>query len=174
MPNQHNTEILRDTQERIRDIRGIYLADFSGMSVEKLSLLRKRCREQQVQVRVVKNTLLKRAFNHAGITALDPFLAGPTGLVFSPANEMAPAKILFDFAKEHERPRIKAAVVDGRLFDDRAIALLATLPSREVLLSQVLATFIAPMTQFLAAVDATLRLPAVMADVLEREKQKTT
>jgi len=171
MSTPQKIEILRDTQERIREVRGIYLADFSGMSVEKLSLLRKRCREQQVQFRVIKNTLLKRAFNDRGITELDPFLEGPTGLVFSPGNEMSPAKILADFAREHERPRIKAAVVDGRLFDDKAIAVLATLPSREVLLSQLLSTFIAPMTQFLGAIDATLRLPAIMADVLEREKQ---
>src|SRR6185295_18653799 len=151
MPTPQKIEILSDTQERIRDVRGIYLADFSGMSVEKLSLLRKRCREQKVQFRVIKNTLLKRAFNERGITELDAFLEGPTGLVFSTVSEMAPAKILADFAKEHEKPRIKAAVVDGRLFDDKAIAVLATLPSHEVLLSQLLATVIAPMTTFLAA-----------------------
>ena len=172
MPTPQKEQILKDTSERIQDVRGIYLADFSGMSVEKLSLLRKRCRDQQVQFHVIKNTLLKRAFNERGITDLDRFLEGPTGLVFSPVNEMSPAKILADFAREHERPRIKAAVVDGRLFDDKAIATLATLPSREVLLSQVLATLIAPMTTFLAAIQATLVLPAVMADVLEREKSK--
>jgi large subunit ribosomal protein L10 len=141
------------------------------MSVETLSALRSKCREQKVQFRVIKNTLLKRAFNARGITALDDFLVGPTGLVFSADNEMSPAKILTDFAKQHERPRIKAAVVDGRLYDEAAIAALAKLPSREVLLSQVLATFIAPMTQFLAAVEATIALPAVMADVLAREKE---
>jgi large subunit ribosomal protein L10 len=174
MPTPQKIEILHDTQERIRDVQGIYLADFSGMSVEKLSMLRKRCREQQVQFRVIKNTLLKLAFHDRGVTELDPYLEGPTGLVFSPVNEMAPAKILADFAKEHERPRIKAAVVNGRLFDEKAIAVLATLPSREVLLSQLLATLIAPMSQFLAAIDATLRLPAVMADVLEKERQKAS
>lgn len=174
MPTPQKIEILRDTQERIRDVRGLYLADFTGMSVEKLSMLRKNCREQGVQFRVIKNTLLKRAFNERGITELDPFLDGPTGLVFSPDNEMSPARILADFAKAHERPRIKAAVVDGRLFDEKAIAVLATLPSREILLSQVLSVFIAPMTQFLGAIEATLRLPAVMADVLEREKQKAS
>jgi large subunit ribosomal protein L10 len=174
MPTPQKTAILQDTQDRIREVRGLYLADFSGMSVEKLSLLRKRCREQQVQFKVIKNTLLKRAFHERGITELDPFLEGPTGLVFSPVSEMTPAKILSDFAKEHERPRIKAAVLDGRLFEEKAIATLATLPSREVLLSQILSTFIAPMTQFLAAIDATLRLPAVMAEVLEKEKQKAS
>ena len=87
---------------------------------------------------------------------------------------MVPARILTEFAKEHEKPRIKAAVLDGQLFDHRAIAQLAKLPSREVLLAQLLAVFVAPMTQFLAAVDATLRLPAVMAMVLEQEKSKAT
>jgi large subunit ribosomal protein L10 len=170
MPNAEKQQILDATQERIRDVRGFYLADFSGMTVQSLSLLRQKCREQQVQFHVIKNTLLKRAFNARGITELDDYLVGPTGLVFSPVSEMSPARILADFAKAHEKPRIKAAVVDGRLFDEKAIGVLATLPSREVLLSQVLATFIAPMTQFLAAVEATLALPAVMADVLERER----
>jgi large subunit ribosomal protein L10 len=174
MPTPEKVQILQDTSERIAGVRGLYLADLSGMTVEKVSLLRKKCREQQVQVRVIKNTLLKRAFNARGISELDAHLVGPTGLVFSTVDEMVPAKILTDFAKEHEKPRIKAAVVDGRLFDDKAIAKLALLPSREVLLSQLLSTFIAPMTQFLAAVDATLRLPATMADVLERERQKAS
>jgi len=172
MSTPEKEQILRDTESRISGVRGIYLADFSGMSVEKLSLLRKKCREQQVQFRVIKNTLLKRAFNAHGISALDPYLEGPTGLVFSPVSEVTPAKILSDFAKEHERPRIKAAVVEGRLFDDQAIKTLAGLPSREVMLSQVLSVAIAPLTQFLAAVEATLRLPATMADVLEKEKGK--
>jgi large subunit ribosomal protein L10 len=87
---------------------------------------------------------------------------------------MAPAKILADFAKEHERPRMKAAVVDGRLFDEQEVKVLATLPSRDVLLAQVLSVFIAPMTQFLAVIDATLRLPATMADVLEKERSKAS
>lgn len=174
MSTPQKIQILQETTERLTGVKGVFLADLSGMTVEKVTLLRRRCREQQVQVKVVKNTLLKRAFNAHGITALDPFLIGPTGVVFSPASEVSPAKILAEFAKEHERPRVKAAVVEGRLFDEAAIKVLATLPSREVLLSQVLSTFIAPMTQFLAAIDATLRLPATMADVLERERSKAS
>ena len=173
MPTAEKEQILQDTSDRIREVQGLYLTDFSGMNVHTLSLLRRKCREQSVEFHVIKNTLLKRAFNARGITELDDFLVGPTGLVFSPKSEVSPAKILSDFAKEHERPRIKAAVVNGQLFDEKAVATLATLPSREVLLSQVLATFIAPLTQLLAAIDATLALPAVMADVLEKERAKT-
>ena len=174
MPTPQKESVLKDTAERIADVRGIYLADFSGMTVEKLSLLRKKCREEGVQFRVIKNTLLKRAFNGRGITELDDHLVGNTGLVFSLTNEMIPARILVDFAKEHEKPKVKAAVVDGRLYDSKAIAQLAKLPSREVLLSQVLSTFIAPMTQFLAAVNAALSTPANMVDALAREKSKAS
>jgi len=172
MPTPEKERIVQETTARLQGVRGVFLADLSGMTVESVSRLRRKCREQRIQVRVVKNTLLKRALNASGITALDDHLVGPTGVVFSADSEMAPAKVLVDFAKETSRPRVKAAIVDGRLFDDKAIAVLATLPSREVLLSQLLSTFIAPMTQFLAAIEATLRLPAIMADVLEREKSK--
>jgi large subunit ribosomal protein L10 len=173
MPTAEKQRIIEDTSQRLDGVRGVFLADFSGMTVEKVSLLRKKCREQRIEFHVVKNTLLKRALNAREISALDDHLNGPTAVVFSAVSEMSPAKVLVDFAKEHERPRVKAAFVDGQLFDDKAVKQLAALPSREVLLSQVLSTFIAPMTQFLAAIDATLRLPATMADVLEREKSKT-
>jgi len=174
MPTPQKEATVKDTRERIADVRGIYLADFSGMTVQSLSLLRKRCREQGVQFRVIKNTLLKRAFHERGIQDLDPHLVGPTGLVFSPANEMAPAKILADFAREFEKPRVKAAVVDGRLYDDKAIKRLAALPSREVLLSQLIGTFTAPMSTFLGALNALLATPANMADALAKEKSKAS
>lgn len=174
MPTPQKEAILKDTATRITDVRGLYLADFSGMTVEKMTMLRSKCRAEGVQFKVIKNTLLKRAFNERGIQELDGYLVGNTGLVFSPTSETAPAKILADFAKEHELPKIKAAVVDGRLFDSKAIQTLATLPSREVLLGQVLGTLIAPMTQFLAAVNAALAVPANMADALHREKSKAS
>src|SRR5215475_1325621 len=101
MPTVEKEQVVQRASESLRDVRGIYLADFTGMTVEKLSLLRRKCRDQKVQFRVIKNTLLKRAFNSHGITALDPYLVGPTGLVFSAESEMSPAKILADFAKEH-------------------------------------------------------------------------
>ncbi len=174
MPTPQKEAILKDTAERIANVTGLYLADFSGLTVESMTKLRKQCREQGVQFRVIKNTLLRRAFNDRGITALDDFLVGNTGLVFSTSSETAPAKILSDFAKENDKLKVKAAVVDGKLFDGKAVAKLAALPSREVLLSQVLATFIAPMSQFLAAVNAALATPANMADALHREKSKAS
>ena len=174
MPTPEKIAVLKDTQERISGVRGLYLADFSGLTVENMTQLRAKCRAQGVQFRVIKNTLLRRAFNERGITELDRYLVGNTGLVFSPTNEMAPAKILSDFAKDNEKLKVKAAVVDGRLYDSPSITRLAALPSREVLMGQLLATFIAPMTQFLAAVNAALATPANMADALHRERSKAS
>jgi large subunit ribosomal protein L10 len=174
LPTAEKEQLVQETTRSLEGVRGVFLADFSGMSVHAISLLRRKCREQNVQFRVLKNTLLKRALNAQGITALDDHLAGPTSLVFSPVSGVTPARILVDFAREHERPRVKAAFIEGQLFDDKAVAALAKLPSREVLLAQVLGTIVAPLTQFLAVVDATLRLPATMADVLEREKSKAS
>ena len=174
MPTPHKEQVLQATQERIADVRGLYLADFSGLTVESMTKLRSQCRQQGIQFHVVKKTLLRRALNARGITELDEFLVGNTGIVFSPSSETAPAKILADFAKENDKLKVKAAVVDGRLFDGKSVTRLAALPSREILLSQVLSTFIAPMTQFLAAVNAALATPANMADALHREKSKTS
>src|SRR5437870_655337 len=106
MPTAEKVQIIEDTRGRLEGVRGVYLADFSGMSVETISRLRKKCRDEGIQFRVIKNTLLKRAFHAHGITMLDEHLVGPTGLVYSAKSETAPAKILTDFAKEHERPRI--------------------------------------------------------------------
>jgi large subunit ribosomal protein L10 len=174
MPTPQKEQILATTKQRIADVNGFYLADFSGLTVESMTKLRKQCRDQGVQFHVVKNTLLRRAFNERGIQVLDDYLVGNTGLVFSPSSETAPAKILSDFAKENEKLKVKAAVVDGKLFDAKAVARLAALPSREVLLSQLLATFVAPMSQFLAAVNAALATPANMVDALARERSKAS
>src|SRR5262245_24444105 len=113
MPTPQKEAIIPETQAKLEGVPGVCLADVSGMTVEAVSLLRKKCREQQVRVKVVKNTLLKRALHAHGVSALDDHLVGPTSLVYSPVSEMAPAKLLVDFAKAHERPRVKAAVVDG-------------------------------------------------------------
>ena len=91
MPTPQKAEILKATQERLATASGFYLADFNGMTVESISLLRKKCREQGVQFHVIKNTLLRRAFNDHGITELDDHLVGPTGLVFSTESSTVPA-----------------------------------------------------------------------------------
>jgi len=131
MPNAEKVQILEAATEQLRGVRGVYLADFTGLNVAQITMLRQQCRNQGVRFKVIKNTLLKRAFNANGITELDPFLEGPTGVVYSPESETAPAKILSDFAKEHEKPQIKAAIVDGRVYDRAAVVELASLPSHE-------------------------------------------
>ena len=171
MSTPQKEAILRDTQQRITDVRGLYLADFTGMTVLSLSLLRKRCREQGVQFRVIKNTLIKRAFHERGIRELDDHLVGPTGLVFSPVNEMAPAKILSDFAKEFEKPALKAAYVGGHLYGPDGIKVLAQLPPREVLLGQFIGALRSPLQGFVGVLSSSLRQMVGVIDAIGKKKQ---
>jgi large subunit ribosomal protein L10 len=170
MPTAEKEALVQEMTERLKGVKGMYVADFTGMTVEKVSALRARCRAAGVQYRVIKNTLLKRAVNAHGLTQLDAFLEGPTALAFSTESEVEPARVLVEFAKEHEKPLIRAGMIGDVLYSADEVKKLALLPPRDVLLAQVLGTIIAPMTNFLGAVDALLSSPAQLARALEEKK----
>ena len=98
--------------ELIARSKSIYLTDFQGMNVELVAKMRRRLRDAKVEYRVAKNTLTKIALRKQGVDALDSYLEGPTGIAFG-ADEVGGAKILSDFAKEFEKPSVKAAYVAG-------------------------------------------------------------
>ncbi len=114
----------------------VYVTDFSGLNVLRMTEFRRRIRAAGVQYVVVKNTLAQRALAANNITDLDEHLAGPTGLVLS-KDPLAAAKVLFDFAKEFEKPTVKAGYVDGKPVAAAYVQRLGQIPSRDVLLSQL-------------------------------------
>ena len=135
--------------------QGIYLADFTRHDVDECPSCARSAARQSVEYRVVKNTLAKRALDAHGITALDEYLEGPTGIAFCRATRSAPAKVLADFAKEHDKPRIKAGVVDGSAVRRRgASSRSPTLPARACCWPSCWRPSSRPLTQFLAAIDA--------------------
>jgi large subunit ribosomal protein L10 len=140
-----------------QEARSIVLNDFTGLNVEKLSALRKLCRESKVDYRVVKNTLAKRGAQGTPVEELTRFFDGPTAIATSMESENIPAKILAEFAGENEAPRFKAALVEGRILEEDAIIELAKLPSRDVLLSMALAGIKAPANGLVGALQGTLR-----------------
>ncbi|MBI4721226.1 MAG: 50S ribosomal protein L10 [Chitinivibrionia bacterium] len=137
--------------------RSVVLNDFTGLNVEKLSALRKLCREHRVDYRVVKNTLAKRGAQGTPVEELARYFDGPTAIAASMESENIPAKILAQFAGENEAPRFKAALVEGRLLDERQIIELAKLPNKEVLLSMALAGIKAPANNLVGVLQGTLR-----------------
>ena len=172
MPTVEKEQLIQETTERLQGAKSLYLADFSGMSVEKVTALRAKCRAAGVHYKVIKNTLLKRAANAMGVTQLDAYLEGPTVLAYSTESEVEPARILVEFARENEKPLIKAGLIGDKLYSAEEVKQLALLPPRDVLLAQVLGTITAPLSQFLGAVDALLASPARLAGALEEKQGK--
>ncbi|HXI20868.1 MAG TPA: 50S ribosomal protein L10 [Gemmatimonadales bacterium] len=114
----------------------IYVTDFAGLDVAKMTEFRRRLRGAGARYVVVKNTLADRALQANTVTALSEFLAGPTGLVLT-ADPLPAAKVLTEFAREHKLPTIKAGLVDGAPVTSQYIERLGSIPDRPTLLAMV-------------------------------------
>jgi len=156
----------------LENARGIYLADYKGMTVEVISELRKRCREADIHFEVTKNTLLRRAAEAKGRGEMLPYIAGPTAVAISQIDEVAPAKVLIDFAKEFkDQPEVRSGFVAGRIFEAEEVKALAKLPSKEVLMSQLLSVLQAPVRNFASVLQAPLRNLANVLDQVSQQKK---
>lgn len=132
----------------------VVVADSRGLTVEQDTQLRKNLREAGVEFKVVKNSILRRAAEKAGLGELSESLVGPSAVAFSNDDAVAPAKILSDFAKEAENLSIKSGVIEGKVSSQEEIAAIASLPSREGLLSMLLSVLQAPVRNVAYAVKA--------------------
>jgi large subunit ribosomal protein L10 len=142
--------------EQLKGSPNVFVTDFTGLNVLRMTELRRRLRAAGIEYVVVKNTLAQRAFAANGVSALDDHLAGPTGLVLSGGDPVAGAKVLTDFAREFEKPAIKIGLVDGRPLTADQVKFLANLPPRDVLLSQLAGYMQAPMAQFAGVMNGLL------------------
>jgi large subunit ribosomal protein L10 len=142
--------------EQLRGSPNLYVTDFTGLNVLRMTEFRRRLRASGVSYVVVKNTLAQRALAANSITGLDEHLAGPTGLILAGTDPVAAAKVLTDFAKEFEKPAIKIGLVDGRPVTADQVKVLASLPPRPVLLSQLAGALQAPMAQLAGVMNGML------------------
>jgi large subunit ribosomal protein L10 len=140
--------------ERLGASSSIYVTDFSGLSVGKITELRRRLRAAGARYVVVKNTLAQRALAANRIAALDDHLAGPTGLVLSGNDPLAAAKVLGEFAKEHQKPAVRIGLVDGKAVNPAYIKRLGELPGREALLGQFAGCLNGVLYQMVGALEA--------------------
>ncbi len=142
--------------DRLRRSRTLYVTDFTGLDVAKLTQLRRRLRAAGVEYVVVKNTLALRALGDANVSGLESQFAGPTGLVLAGADPVTAAQVLAEFAKEFEKPAIKAGLVEGKAVTPDQVKRLAGLPTRNALLAQLGGALQAPMAGFAAALNGVL------------------
>lgn len=148
--------VVTGLKERLARASTIYVTDFTGLKVKNVTELRRRFRGLGVEYVVVKNTLVRRALTDASVGGLEGVLDGPTGLVLAGADPVAPAKVLADFQKEFERPSVKAGLVDGRLVTAADVKRLASLPSKDQLLSQLAGAFQAPLAGLVGVMSGLL------------------
>lgn len=140
--------------ERIKGSIAGVVVDYKGINVEDDTKLRRELREAGVEYTVVKNTLLKRAAEDAGLDGLDPILEGTTAIATSADDYVASARILQKYADEHDNFSLKSGYLDGEVIDLAKLQALAKLPSREVLLATVCSVFNAPIAAFARGVQA--------------------
>jgi large subunit ribosomal protein L10 len=132
----------------------IYVTDFAGLDVAKMTDLRRRLRQAGATYVVVKNTLAQRALAANEVRVLDDHLAGPTGLVLAGNDPLPAAKVLGQFAKEFHKPSVRIGLVDGKAVDPAFVKRLGELPSRDELLGQFLGCLNGVLYQVVGALEA--------------------
>ena len=145
-------------------VSGVFV-DYCGLSVEQDTKLRNKLREAGVEYKVVKNTLTRFAAKEIGFDELDPILNGPTSLAISMSDEVAPAKVLADFAKENEQLEIKAGFLDGKVLALDEVKKLAATPNRETLLAKMLGSLNAPISNLARTLQALVDNGVEPADI---------
>jgi large subunit ribosomal protein L10 len=153
----HKVEQVEEITDRLRRARAAVLTDYRGLTVAQLQDLRSRLRGADVEYRVVKNTLARRAAVEAGHEEFQEVLRGPVAIAFGYEDVAAPAKLLGDYARTTRlRLDITGGLIDGRVFDGDQVRRLAELPPREVLISQLAGTILGPIAQLAGTLQSPL------------------
>ena len=163
--------LVAELAERLKaSVSGI-VVNYEGISVSDDTALRKELRECDVKYTVVKNTMLGRACEEAGLAGLEDVLEGTTAIATSDSEYAAAARILCNYAKDHDNFKVKSAYLDGAVIDMDTIVALSKLPTREVLLANVLGAFQAPIASFARAVQAIVDKGGVEACAAEAAEE---
>lgn len=147
-------KVVSEIADKLKASKATILVDYRGLNVAEVTELRKQLREAGIDFKVYKNSMTRRATAETELTALDEQLVGPTAIAFSNEDVVGPAKILSNFAKDHEALEIKTGVIEGQVVTVNEIKEIADLPSREGLLSMLLSVLQAPMRNFALAAKA--------------------
>lgn len=140
--------VVQEISEQIKEAQSVVVVDYCGLTVAEDTQLRKQLREAGVTYKVYKNTLVNFAIKGTDFESLAPALEGPNAFAISITDATAPARILAKFAKTAPALEIKAGVVEGIFYDEDGMKIIATIPSREELLSKFLGSIQSPITNF--------------------------
>ncbi len=162
--------VVEDIKERINNAKSVVFVKFTGLTVAEDTALRREFRKNNVEYKVLKNTLIRRAFNDMGITDFDEDLNGPTSVAFG-ADETAAAKVIVEAAKKYQdKVAVKSAFVDGGKVDVKGVMELASMPSKEELIAKMLGSMQAPISNFVGVLSALPRGLVVALNAIAEKK----
>ncbi len=151
---QQKQQMVADLSEKLKTAAAGVFVDYCGLTVEEDTNLRNKMREAGIEYTVVKNTLTKRAANEAGYTEFDEILNGPTALALSFDDVVAPARVIAEFAKDHDVFEIKAGFMDGRAMSLEEVTALSKIPSKDTLYAMLAGGLNATISGLARAIDA--------------------
>ena len=172
MPRPEKVQAVADIKERMEGAQAVFLAEYAGLSVQEQQTLRRDLRASGAEFKVVKMTLARLAAAGLDIEDLDELLLGPTGLTFADGDPVSAAKVLRDFAKDHEVLVIKGGLLGREFLTPERIAHLADIEPREVLLAKIAGAFEAPMAKMAGLLAALPRNAATAMQQLLEKKQE--
>lgn len=152
MNRKEKEQTLSNLSEKVKGFQAAILTNYRGLNVGQMNHLRQRLREEKISYHVVKNTLMKLASKGTDLEKLDNYFEGPTAIAISYGDPILLAKILSEFIKTQPSLEIKAGLVQGRVASPEEVKALATMPSREVLLAQILGGIQGPANQLGAVI----------------------
>jgi len=145
-----------ELEEKLKGAAAFVLVDYKGITVADDTALRRNLREANVEYFVEKNTMLKRALNNMGMSDFDEVLNGTTAIAISTDDQTAPARILGEFAEKSENFKLKAGCVEGEYFDEKKILALSKIPSKDILLAQLVGSLQGPIQKLAAILQAVV------------------
>lgn len=154
MNKQEKKETIDELHEKFSRAKTAVLTGYTGINVEQITELRSKLRKSQVEYRVVKNTLARRAVQGTGLEPLKDYFVGPVGIALGFDDVVAPAKVLFEFNKTQEKLQLKIGVLDGKLLQQADIKALATLPSLNSLRGKIIGLLQAPASRMVGVLAA--------------------
>jgi len=149
--------------------RAVIFANYRGLMVAELTELRRALRAQQMELRIYKNRLVKKALGDT-LAGLEGQLTGPTAVTFSYGDPVAPAKVLATFAKAHAKLELKGGMVEGEIVDQAKVVQLSTLPGKQELLTKLVFVLNSPITGLVRVLHGTLQsLPTVLTQIKDKK-----
>ncbi|HQD41547.1 MAG: 50S ribosomal protein L10 [Clostridiales bacterium] len=150
-------QVVNEIKEKFQRAEAVVLVDYRGLNVAEVTELRKRFREAGADYKVYKNTLMTRALTELGMEELIPYLTGPNAVALGYDDPVVPAKIISEFAKDHDKLEVKAGMISRKVIGAEGVKSLANLPSKEVLVAQALGGLNAPITGFVNVLQGNIR-----------------